>query len=349
MKEALSHFRIFRRWLVLSTLFMTILLAAVLVAAESRPTQLTKEVSTEEKSKVVKKNIPQLFSRLRERINQLKFNWDLSILNESGWHTGGYSVDGYPLIYWECGEKDKTNNSALILSSVHGDEVTPVYFGFRIVEWIKARPELCKDRHIVIAPFVNPDGFFRYSRGTRTNFNKVDLNRNFNTPDWAITAQKTWREKYKGLRRYYPGNQGGSEPETIFQQWLVDEYKPVKILSVHAPLNMMDYDGPVDQKTVSFMKSYIESCDQLREAVTKATPELKFFAYGLFPGSLGNYAGRQRGIPVLTAELPSTNANMAGHYFSMMEKGTKIFLDYELKDSPVRAAGPINSKTDSSN
>src|SRR5690606_41921411 len=67
---------------------------------------------------------------------------------------------------------------------VHGDEVTPVYFGFRVVEWLKARPEICEKAFVVVAPIINPDGFLRYTSGTRTNYNKVDLNRNFDTPEW---------------------------------------------------------------------------------------------------------------------------------------------------------------------
>lgn len=285
-----------------------------------------------------KKTAPELIAKLKERILKLNYKWDLSVFINEGWEIGGYSVDGNPLIYWKCGDQEKALNSSLVLSAVHGDEVTPVFFGFRLVEWLKARPEICKNKFIVIAPIVNPDGFLRYSKGTRTNFNKVDINRNFDTPDWAVSAQKLWKERYKSMRRYYPGDTGGSEPETVFQKWMIQTYRPIKIMSVHAPLNMLDYDGPADQKTINFMKSYVESCEMLKEAVKKATPDLRFFAYGLFPGSLGNYAGRQRGIPVLTAELPSVDASMAAHYFSALENGTRTFFEYELKDSPIRSA-----------
>ena len=34
------------------------------------------------------------------------------------------------------------------------------------------------------------------------------------------------------------------EPEVIFQVNLIKRYKPNKIISVHAPLTIIDYDGP---------------------------------------------------------------------------------------------------------
>jgi protein MpaA len=282
-----------------------------------------------------KKSVPDLFKALRERTK--KFHWDQSIFTSEGWSVHGYSINGMPLIYWTCGKKESANSS-MVISAVHGDEVTPVSFGFRLVEWVKARPEYCKDRLVIVAPMVNPDGFLRYTTGTRTNFNKVDINRNMETPDWKANALKMWETNFEKQRRYFPGEVAGSEPETQFQQWLISEFEPSKILSVHAPLNIMDYDGPVEADAVAFTKRYIDSCEELKSKVKIATPDLRFFAYGNFPGSLGNYAGVQRGIPTLTAELPTAKPDEAAYYFGALEKGTSLFFDYELKDRPVKVA-----------
>ncbi len=273
--------------------------------------------------------ISDLMGKLKARILQKNFDWDLSLFHEEGWLTHGKTVNGLPLIYWTCGSKEASNRS-LVLSAVHGDEVTPTYFGFRLIEWLKARPESCKNRFIVVAPMVNPDGFLRYTSGTRTNYNKVDLNRNFDTPDWDKSALHLWKTKYGSRRRRYPGPKAGSEPETLFQQWLITEFKPVKILSVHAPLNILDYDGPRNGVTQAFSDKYIASCESLKSEMKKSTSLLKFHGYGLFPGSLGNYAGKQRGIPTVTAELPSTTASKAGHYFGLLEKATQVFFEYEI-------------------
>tara|TARA_B100001248_G_C27384910_1_gene459077 strand:- start:75 stop:1058 length:984 start_codon:yes stop_codon:yes gene_type:complete len=278
-----------------------------------------------------KHSVEHLMKKVRERIRP--FKWDATFFHDKGWLIGGYSVNGMPLLYWTCGDP-KSENRSLVLSAVHGDEVTPVYYGFRLVEWVKARPKVCEDKFIVVAPLVNPDGFLRYSNGTRTNYNKVDLNRNFSTPEWAENAHQLWRERYSQRRRYYPGKQADSQPETFFQKWLIQEFKVHKILSVHAPLNILDYDGPRSVAGDELLKAYSESCYDLKKQVVKATPSLKFYAYGTFPGSLGNYAGKYLGIPTLTTELPSTNASNAPKYFADMEKGNQVFFDFLIKDKP---------------
>lgn len=286
-----------------------------------------------------KKSISVLMEAVRSRVGKL--NWDLSLFHDQGWKQHGYSVNNMPLIYWTCGNPSNGNTS-LVLSSVHGDEVTPVYFGFRLVEWVKARPDICENRFVVIAPLVNPDGILRYSNGTRTNWNKVDLNRNFPTPDWDSKAHLAWKEKGQSQRRYYPGDKAGSEPETHFQIWLIEEFKPTKILSVHSPLNVMDYDGPSHGAAQKFSKAYLDSCEELKTVIRRATPDLKFFPYGNFPGSLGNYAGVQKGIPTLTAELPTADPEKAASYFGVLEKGTRLFFEYTLNDKPVKSRGGDN-------
>lgn len=278
-----------------------------------------------------KMSIESMMTEVHERIS--KWNWDKSLFPKTGWKEKSQSVYGRPLIYWTCGSP-KNENVSLFLSAVHGDEVTPIYFGFRLVEWIKARPELCENSYIVVAPLVNPDGFLRYTNGTRTNYNKVDLNRNFDTPEWDVNALKIWKEKYKSQRRYFPGDFKASEPEIHFQKWLIDEFKPTKILSIHAPLNHLDFDGPTTAQAQKFTEEYIRSCDYLKKVLEEAKTGLRVFAYGTFPGSLGNYAGRLKGIPTITVELPTIDYRQAGNYFSNMEKGLHVFINYKMQSKP---------------
>jgi protein MpaA len=282
-----------------------------------------------------KLSVTDMMSEIQDRTS--KFNWDTSFFTKEGWQEHGSSIYGRPLVYWTCGNP-KNENSSLILANVHGDEITPVYFGFRLVEWLKARPEICEKSFVVVAPLVNPDGFLRYTTGTRTNYNKVDLNRNFDTPEWPSNAQKIWKEKYGSQRRYFPGDTAASEPEVIFQKWLITQFHPTKILSIHAPLNHLDFDGPVsgpnNPEIQKFTKAYIDSCDFLKKELEKSNSGLKLVVFGTFPGSLGNYAGRLRGIPTITTELPTMDYKMAPIYFSKMEDAVKIFITYELKDRP---------------
>jgi murein peptide amidase A len=259
-----------------------------------------------------------------------KAGWNPSIYNEDGWRVHGQSVQGRALIYFECG--DKNPNTTLMLSSVHGDEVTPVYFGLRLVSWVKGEPDLCQKYHVVIAPLINPDGYLA-KKMTRMNVNGVDLNRNFPTKDFDHDALRLWKAKFNSDSRRYPGEKGGSEPETRFQTWLIETFKPSKILTVHSPLNFYDYDGPEDKEFKQFSMQYIKSCDDLRQAVKKASTGYKFIGYGFFPGSLGNYAGKERGIPTLTLELPTTNAGRAKGYFEQLKKGTRELVMYEIRGS----------------
>lgn len=283
-------------------------------------------------TKQVKKSIPDLVKAIKKRVK--KYHWDYSLFPETGWKKSQIaSSDGNPLIYYTCGDENAKNRS-LILSAVHGDEITPVYYGFRLVEWLKARPELCVDRFVVVAPIVNPDGFLRYTSGTRTNYNKVDLNRNFSTPEWKKSATKLWKNRYKKRRRYFPGHHPDSESETIFQKWLISEFRPKKILSVHAPLNFLDYDGPKSKLEQEFSEDYLASCKELKYKIMAATPGLRYHAYRTFPGSLGNYAGKWLGIPTLTAELPTIQGIKAGAYFGLLEKGTRKFIEYNVKGEP---------------
>jgi protein MpaA len=280
-------------------------------------------------------NVDQLMAELRKS-NKMR-GWADSIYSETGWKVHGQSVKGRPLIYFVCGENNQ--NTTLMLSSVHGDEITPVYFGLRLVSWLKGEPDLCKKYRVVVAPVINPDGYLQ-KKETRSNANGIDINRNFPTKDFAQQAIKLWKTKNKSDSRRFPGNEGGSEPETKFQQWLIDEFKPQKILTVHSPLNFFDYDGPETDELRTFTQEYINSCTQLKAAVRKQTSNYNFLNFGFFPGSLGNYAGKERGIPTLTLELPTTDARQARNYFERLKKGTRELVVYEVKGYSKSGSSP---------
>ncbi len=54
---------------------------------------------------------------------------------------------------------------------------------------------------------------------------------------------------------------------------------------------------------------------------------------GFFPGSLGNYAGQERGIPTFTLELPTANPNKAFEYWEKFKSGIQTVIHYEVPDS----------------
>jgi len=173
--------------------------------------------------------------------------------------------------------------------------------GFRLAKHLQDHPELVKPgQRVVIAPLINPDGLFT-KKLARTNTRGVDPNRNFFTMDWYAKSMTWWQNGKKKKPDYFPGYFPNSEIETIFQVGLIDEFQPDKILSIHAPLGFLDYDGPGDQKphTLNATESQAKS---LVATIAKKSKNYRVVDYSFYPGSLGNFAGNERHIPTVTIE-----------------------------------------------
>ncbi len=216
--------------------------------------------------------------------------------------SGARSKKGFPLLIREIpGHPVKTGKMVghtnvgrpirvLLIGGIHGDEKTASAIVF---EWLDGLNKLTahgenatgSDFHWKIAPVVNPDGLLA-PKVTRVNANGVDLNRNFPTPDWDKEALTYWRKKTRSDPRRFPGKSALSEPESrwVFNQ--VEQFHPDVIISVHAPIGVLDIDG-------------------------YGTPPSRFGRQlnnrvGVYPGSLGNYGGVHKDIPVVTIELPNS-------------------------------------------
>lgn len=264
-----------------------------------------------------------------------KLGWKFSACEGVEWKLWDItSVEGRPLVYTEFGTPNSANTT-LVMTMVHGDEITPLYVGLKLVGWLKANMGKLQDARIVIVPLVNPDSFLRAKR-TRVNARGVDVNRNFPTSDWRSRALQAWRKKFKSAPRRFPGKEPGSEPETVFQQELISRFAPSKILSIHAPLNFMDYDGPTPLSLDKFPKDYVHECLKLRQ-------RLKAVSGGFFPGSLGNYAGRELGIPTLTLELPTADPAQAQKYFERFLTGVRTMIEYRVPDLALREESKSSS------
>jgi murein peptide amidase A len=222
-----------------------------------------------------------------------------------------------PLIFTSFGSYK--SNCILFLGGVHADELPTVYVLLKFAAYIKDNPKLFRDKCIIIAPLINPDGFFS-TPPTRVNANGIDLNRNFPTHDWQRAAWQQWQHKHQKNKRYYPGKKPGSEPETLFQMALINRFKPQKILTIHSPLGFYDFDGP---------SSDLDSFEHWLEVVSKETKHpLKKFGY--FPGSLGNYAGHERNIFTLTLELPSSEPSRGTEYFNKFQPAIVKFFNLQV-------------------
>lgn len=169
----------------------------------------------------------------------------------------------------------------LLIGGSHGDELSAVSITFRWLERLLEQPD--QRFHWRIAPLINPDGLLD-GRPRRTNANGVDLNRNMPSENWTREAHEWWATKTQRNPRRYPGPVPLSEPES---RWLHDEirsFRPDAIVSLHAPYNNVDFDGPPEgpQRLGSLQLKYL----------------------GTFPGSLGRF-GAESNLPIVTIELPS--------------------------------------------
>lgn len=187
------------------------------------------------------------------------------------------SVKGEPIFHIDQQGISKTPKKILVMSLIHGDETHAGSLG-RF--WLERLAKLDARNSWRIIPVANPDGVEAH---TRTNSAGIDLNRNFPTSDWTENAEKFWKKEAHGSARKFPGIQAGSEPEVKCLMQHLDSYKPDFVISIHTPLNVLDFDGPKVKKP---NYSY-----------------LPWRSLGNFPGSLGRYMWVENKTPVLTTEL----------------------------------------------
>ena len=169
----------------------------------------------------------------------------------------------------------------LVIGGMHGDELSSASVA---LHWIRLARGDNEPIHWRFIPALNPDGLFD-KPARRVNAHGVDLNRNFPTPNWERDAVYYWEKRTRKDPRRWPGTQPLSEPESRFLHDEMQRFQPNLIVSIHAPYGLLDFDGP-------------------------ATPprrlgRLFLDQVGVFPGSLGNYGGVHKGMPVVTIELPS--------------------------------------------
>jgi protein MpaA len=287
--------------------------------------------------------ILKLCHKLDEKFNH--YGWGKSNCTSFDWNHIRNSVQGDPLAWTVFGDvglesssEFKEKDVTIIMCGVHGDEVTPIKFCFDIMYYLRElyndkemREHDFKNKIVIVAPLVNPDSFFK-ARPTRFNARGIDVNRNFPTKDWMRDARKYWITKLKKDKRRNPGLNAGSEPEVVFQINLIKRYGPDKIISVHAPLTMLDYDGPSSIVTgVDGAKAH-----ELLIQMSKDASDYKIENYPFFPGSLGNWAGKERDIPTYTLELPSSDASKSTEYWRLFKSAMHKAILHDIKISVAK-------------
>ncbi len=209
----------------------------------------------------------------------------------------GKSVKGRDLIYFDLGDKN-SKALTLIQCGIHGDELPALPMCINLLEEIQSgRRVVAKKTRLIVQILVNPDGMFAVPP-TRQNARGVDINRNFPTKDWKADALESWKKRDREDPRKFPGSTPNSEPETQAVVKFINDFKPQKIIAIHTPLGFLDLDSHGDSTQERRAK-------YLAINMSKNSGNYRFIRFGFYPGSLGNYAGRYKKIPVYTLELPA--------------------------------------------
>ena len=254
------------------------------------------------------------------------YKWGEVVCENYNWNHVRNSNLGTPLIWTVFGDENSPaakENTTLIMCGVHGDEITPVKFCWDLLLELKNNHTF-ENKLIVVAPLVAPDSFFK-DKPSRTNGRGVDVNRNFPTADWKGEAHKRWKNHLKSDKRKFPGAKAASEQETVFQMNLILRYKPNKVISVHAPLTMLDYDGP------SLTAEHGKSAKMLLEQMSSKASGYKVSNYPIFPGSLGNWVGKEKHIPTYTLELPNSNPQETDKFWNLFKDAVIFASDTKMK------------------
>lgn len=182
-----------------------------------------------------------------------------------------YSSNKNKIELYKASKQDvKVISTALIIGVFHGDEPEGEIMVNNLINDIKNNPDLLTSSTILFIPCLNPDG---KQKNTRENSNGVDLNRDFPTKNQLNPDKEP-------------------EIETKFILDIMAEYKPDRILTIHAPYGVINYDGPAEiiAENISQLNGYPVQVD---------------IGYPT-PGSFGTYAGKERHIPIITLELPES-------------------------------------------
>jgi protein MpaA len=200
-----------------------------------------------------------------------------------------------------CLELGTGSDVTFIISTIHGNEAAGTPLVRRLSWYLRENPAILNGRKVVLMAVANPDGMVN---GSRYNAKGVDLNRNFEAANRINTKQT-------GLLPL-------SEPEAVIIKQLIQAYKPDRIVSIHQPLNCIDYDGPA-QMLARHMGQYC------------ALPVKKL---GARPGSLGSYAGVTLGIPIITFEMLQADSELSSD--ALWRKYGKALLAAILYPDPIR-------------
>ncbi len=182
---------------------------------------------------------------------------------------------GLPILSYHFGDLNASTPKVLIMGGVHGDEIEGVTAALGLLD--SFLQDFSYKLNLTLIPTFNLDGVLAKQR---TNANGVDLNRNLPTKDWSPEIK---------TERYHPGTHPCSEPENQALVAYLDSFKPHFILSLHSWFPVLNVNG---------------NCHDEAQCLAKWTGYKIDTDIGYpTPGSLGTYAGLERGYSTLTYEI----------------------------------------------
>jgi protein MpaA len=204
----------------------------------------------------------------------------LDAVDTLGFEALGQSVEGRAIRGRRHG---RPGPALLVFGGIHGDEPASVEALIELAFRLQGHEQGHRDDGagrgpVWLVPAVNPDGV---ARGSKNSAHDVDLNRNFPARSF-VTAHAP---------RYFPGPAPLSEPETRVIADLLAREPIAAVVAVHAPFACINYDGPA----ADWAEAVAAAC---------GWPARADIGYPT-PGSLGSWLGIDRGLPVLTVELPA--------------------------------------------
>ena len=163
------------------------------------------------------------------------------------------------------------DEAIVLLASIHGNEVIGTPLFNQLIDALYEHPEWMDNRTIYLMKLTNPDGVVE---GVRGNSQNIDINRNFPTKNFG--------------RGWFNGDAPLSAQETAILMDFFVEIQPSRVLTIHQPLNGIDYDGPA--------KDLAHELSELSN--------IRIHRLGSRSGSLGSFVGKDLQRPIITLEIP---------------------------------------------
>lgn len=159
----------------------------------------------------------------------------------------------------------------VLMASIHGTETIGTALFNQLIDHLHTHPDLLYGRTLYMMRLSNPDGVVE---GIRGNSENIDINRNFPTQNFG--------------RGWFNGDEPLTAPEATVLRDFFLQIEPVRVLTIHQPLNGIDYDGPAKD---------------LAETLSEVSG-VRIHRLGSRSGSLGSFVGKDLKRPIITLEIP---------------------------------------------